>query len=82
MQSERLGGNAMPPKIHSISDASKASGGIISERRLWELIKNREIEYVKIGGRKGITPEALDRFIAKNTVPAFNSSAVLDKITD
>lgn len=49
------------------------TGGLISERRTWELIKDREIAHVRIGRRVAIPVAEVERLIQKHTVPAVDA---------
>lgn len=58
-------------KIRSVKESAKHLG--ISERQLWRVIHDKEIESVKLGtNRRGITQGALVDFINERTVPKFN----------
>ena len=45
--------------------AARHDLGDIGRTKLWELIKNREIEVVRIGRRTLVTSKSIDEFIAR-----------------
>lgn len=60
-----------PVKLLSIKTASRQLD--VSLRQAYQLIYDRQIEHVRIGRSLKITQDALDAFIARNTVGAIKA---------
>lgn len=50
--------------LYPMSEAAAQLGGI-TERKLWKMIANGEIDSVKIGRRRMIAADALDAYVQK-----------------
>ena len=60
--------NVAPDPIEPLLDVTRVAYLLgISVKTLRDWIRDRRIEYVKIGTRVMIRPEALRQFVAKNT---------------
>ncbi|MFA6208730.1 MAG: helix-turn-helix domain-containing protein [Candidatus Obscuribacterales bacterium] len=75
---ERLEERVIEPVAHKVPDAAKRLG--MSERYLWDKIRQREISVVKTGRYLRITNKQIEQFLEANTVQAEDMESFAKKL--